>query len=54
MTLLMYLVDPKDHILKVLCHYVYIWSRYKNATKCDKKVTYKDGETDRQRDIAQF
>ena len=25
----MTLGDPKDHILKVLCHYLYFWLRYK-------------------------
>ena len=25
----MYLVDPKDHILKVSCHYLYFWLRYR-------------------------
>ena len=25
----MYWVDPKDHILKVLCHYLYYWLRYR-------------------------
>ena len=25
----MYLVDPKDHILKVLCQYLYYWLRYR-------------------------
>ena len=24
----MYLVDPKDHILKVSCHYLNYWLRY--------------------------
>ena len=28
MRLRMYLVDPKDHILKVLCRYPYYWLRY--------------------------
>ena len=26
----MTLVDPKDHILKVSCHYLYFWLRYKD------------------------
>ena len=29
MRLWMYLVDPKDHILKVLCKYIYYWLRYR-------------------------
>ena len=29
MTLLMYWVDPKVHILKVLCQYLYYWLRYR-------------------------
>ena len=33
MTLWMYLVDPEDHIMKVLCHYLYVWRRYKDVTK---------------------
>ena len=28
MMLWMYLVDPKDHILKVSCHYLYFWLTY--------------------------
>ena len=27
--ILMYWVDPKDHILKVLCQYLYYWLRYR-------------------------
>ena len=30
----MTLVDPKDHILKVLCHYLYFWLRYKDLLSC--------------------
>ena len=26
---LMYWVDPKDHILKVTCQYLYYWLRYR-------------------------
>ena len=26
----MTLGDPKDHILKVSCHYLYFWRRYKD------------------------
>ena len=29
MTLLMYWVDPKDHMLKILCQYLYFWLRYR-------------------------
>ena len=29
MTVLVYWVDPKDHMLKVLCHYIYYWLRYR-------------------------
>ena len=25
----MYWVDPKDHMLKVLCQYIYYWLRYR-------------------------
>ena len=25
----MYWVDPKDHIMKVLCQYIYYWLRYR-------------------------
>ena len=31
MTLWMYLVDPKDHILKVQCHYLYFWMSYSGS-----------------------
>ena len=29
MTFLMHWVDPKDHILKVACQYLYYWLRYR-------------------------
>ena len=29
MTFLMYWVDPKDHMLKILCQYLYYWLRYR-------------------------
>ena len=29
MMFLMYWVEPKDHILKVLCQYLYYWLRYR-------------------------
>ena len=44
MTFLMYCVDPKDHILKVSCHYLYFWLRYECYAKCDQNIM--DGETD--------
>ena len=31
MMLWMYLVDPKDHILKVSCHYLYFWLSYSGS-----------------------
>ena len=49
MTSSMTLVDPKDHILKVSCHYLYILQRYKGVTKRNKYVT-----EDRQTHTAQF
>ena len=45
----MTLVDPKDHILKVSCHYLYFWLRYKGVTKHNKNVT-EDKETDKETD----
>ena len=41
MTFLMYCVDPKDHILKVLWHYLYFWLKYKHL----KNQGYKQGYT---------
>ena len=38
---LMYLVDPKDHILKISCHYLYFWLRYKHMSRLSQKVTYR-------------
>ena len=29
MMVVMYWVDPKDHMLKVLCQYLYYWLRYR-------------------------
>ena len=29
MMVVMYWVDPKEHMLKVLCHYLYYWLRYR-------------------------
>ena len=29
MMVMIYWVDPKDHMLKVLCHYIYYWLRYR-------------------------
>ena len=39
MPLWIYLVDPKDPILKVLCHYLYFWLIYKHL----KNQGYKQG-----------
>ena len=53
----MTLVEPKDHILKVSCHYLYFWQRYKGVTIRNKNVTedrQTDRQTKRQRDTAQF
>ena len=33
MTLWMYLVDPKDHILKVSCPYLHFWLKYMDVNK---------------------
>ena len=30
----MTLVDPKDHILKVSCHYLYFWLKYSFEEVC--------------------
>ena len=46
-------IDPKDHILKVLCHYLYFWLRYKRDTKRDKNVT-EDRQRDKETDTAQI
>ena len=29
MTIFMYWIDPKEHILKVSCQYLYYWPRYR-------------------------
>ena len=38
----MYLVDPKDHILKVLCQYLFFWLTYECLLqwlqKCDRQT----------------
>ena len=39
MTLWMYLVDPKDHILKVSCYYLYFWLKYKHMSRLSQNVT---------------
>ena len=31
MTVWMYLLDPKDHFLKVLCYYLKFWQKYKGV-----------------------
>ena len=33
----MYLVYTKDHILKVLCHYLYFWLRYMGVNKASNQ-----------------
>ena len=43
MTTWMTLVDPKDHILKVSCHYLYFWLRYKDLLFFTKN--FSDGQT---------
>ena len=43
MTFLMYCVDLKDHILKVLWHYLYHWLKF----KCLKNITKGDIQTDK-------
>ena len=39
MTLWMYLVDPKNHILKVSCHYLYFRLKYKHMSRLSQNVT---------------
>ena len=34
----MTLVDPKDHILKVSCHYLYFWLKYSFEEVCPGRV----------------
>ena len=41
----MYLVDPKNHILNVLCHYLYFWPRYRVCYARNKNVTRKQTDT---------
>ena len=43
MTFLMYFVDPKDHILKVLRHYLHFWLKYKHLKNQGYKQGYKQG-----------
>ena len=45
MAFLMYCVDPKDHILKVLWHYLYFWLKYKHLKNQGYKQGYKQGYT---------
>ena len=40
----MYLVDPNDHILKISCHYLHFWLRYKDFFFVTDRRT--DGWTD--------
>ena len=39
MTLMMYWVDPRVHILKVLCQYLYYWLRYRLNIPTHPKLT---------------
>ena len=48
MTFLMYCVDPKDHILKALCHYLYFWLRYKDLCFSTGLLKKRSTQTDRQ------
>ena len=43
MTFLMYCVDPKDHILKVLWHYLHFWLKYKHLKNQGYKQGYEQG-----------
>ena len=43
MTFLMYLVDPKDNILKVSWHYLHFWLKYKHLRNQGYKQGYKEG-----------
>ena len=45
MTFLMYCVDPKDHILKVLWHYLNFLLKYKHLKNQGYKQGYKQGYT---------
>ena len=38
-------VDIKDHILKVMCHYLYFGLRYKDDTKRDNNFQKTDRDT---------
>ena len=40
MMFLMYWVDPMDHMLKVLWHFLYFWLKYKHLKKRDQNVIY--------------
>ena len=46
MTFLMYCVDPKDHILKVLWHYLHFWLKYKHLKDQGYKQGYAQWVTD--------
>ena len=43
MTFLMYWLDPKDHILKILWHYLHFWLKYKHLKNQGFKQGYKQG-----------
>ena len=45
MTLWMYLLDPKGHILKVLWHYLNFWLKYKHLKNQGYKHGYKQWYT---------
>ena len=45
LTLWMYLVDPKDHILKILCHYLNFWLSYKHMSRLSQNVTHTQTDT---------
>ena len=36
--LIMYLLDPENHIMKVLCEYINFLRRYKNVKKCNQML----------------
>ena len=42
-TLLMYCVEPKDHILKFSWHYLNFWLKYKHLKSQGYKLGYKQG-----------
>jgi hypothetical protein len=46
MTIWMYWIDPKEHILKVLCQYLYYWLRYRGYRGRGGKYFDDDDEED--------